>query len=360
MFGLNATPLGGPLRQDRCNDPLTPSPARTDPVPRHPRFDPLQEDQGPDPLDAVFGTQGMTVGLITPLEAYAESPVPTLDGHAAAARRAEEAGFASIWLRDVPFFDPKFGDAAQIMDPLVYAGFLAAQTRTIAIGTAGIVLPLREPIAVTKQAATIDMLTQGRFLLGLSSGDRPAEYPAFGLRFDKRADRFREAFRLIRKLHGEAFPRGKTQGFGTLSGDLDLLPKPQEGRLPMIAVGRAGQTVPWIAKNADAWIWTVDDPKSVTKILNELKASSGKRRPPPYGYSTFLDLDRNPDAPARREHNVLRIGRKALLARLQQQAAQGVKHVAFNLRPSRRPAERIIDEMGAHILPALARPSRKR
>ncbi|EAU48361.1 bacterial luciferase family protein [Salipiger bermudensis HTCC2601] len=329
-------------------------------MPRHSRFDPLQQDRGADPLDAVFGTQGMTVGLVTPLEAYAESPVPTLDGHAAAARRAEEAGFASIWLRDVPFFDPKFGDAAQIMDPLVYAGFLAAETRTIAIGTAGIVLPLREPIAVAKQAASIDMLTQGRFLLGLSSGDRPTEYPAFGVRFDKRADRFREAYRLIRKLQDEAFPRGKTQGFGTLSGNLDLLPKPQGDRLPMIAVGRAGQTVPWIAKNADAWIWTVDDPKSVTKILNELKAASGKRRPPPYGYSTFLDLDRNPDAPARRDHNVLRIGRKALLARLQQQAAQGVKHVAFNLRPSRRPAERIIDEMGAHILPALARPSRKR
>lgn len=329
-------------------------------MPRPPRFDPLQDDRRSDPLGAVFGTQGMTVGLITPLEAYAESPMPTLEGHAAAARRAEEAGFAAIWLRDVPFFDPKFGDAAQIMDPLVYAGFLAAQTRTITIGTAGIVLPLREPIAVAKQAATIDMLTQGRFILGLSSGDRPTEYPAFGIRFDKRAERFREAFKLIRKLHGEAFPRGTTQGFGTLSGDLDLLPKPQEDRLPMIAVGRAGQTVPWIAKNADAWIWTVDDPKSVAKILNELKAASGKRRPPPYGYSTFLDLDGNPDAPARREHNVLRIGRKALLARLLQQAAQGVKHVAFNLRPSRRPAERIIDEMGAHILPVLARPSRER
>ncbi len=301
----------------------------------------------------------MTVGLITPLEAYADSPIPTLDGHAEAARRAEDAGFSSIWLRDVPFFDPKFGDAAQILDPFVYAGFLASQTRDIAIGTAGIVLPLREPISVAKQAASVDMLSRGRFILGLSSGDRPAEYPAFGIDFGKRAERFREAFSLVRKLHGEGFPKGKTKGFGTLRGDLDLLPKPLDDRLPMIAVGRAGQTVPWIAKNADAWIWTVDDPKSVGKILADLKAASGKRRPPPYGYSTFLDLDRNPDAPAQRRHNVLRIGRKALLERLQSQAALGVRHVAFNLRPSRRPAERIIDEMGEHILPELARTSPK-
>ncbi|MGR3440437.1 TIGR03571 family LLM class oxidoreductase [Salipiger abyssi] len=305
-------------------------------------------------LDAVFGTGGLTVGLITPLEAYPDSPIPTLEGHADAARRAEDAGFASLWLRDVPFFDPKFGDAAQILDPLVYAAFLAAETRHIAIGTAGIVLPLREPIAVAKQASSIDMLSRGRFLLGLSSGDRPPEYPAFGMNFGKRAETYREAFGLIRKLHGEAFPKGKTQGFGSLRGDLDLLPKPVDERLPMIAVGRAGQTVPWIAKNTDAWIWTVDEPKSVSRILAELKAAAGRRRPPPYGYSTFLDLDRNPDAPARRQHNVLRIGRKALLARLQEQAALGIRHVAFNLRPSRRDAQRIIDEMGTHILPALA------
>ena len=44
------------------------------------------------------------------------------------AKRTEEAGFASIWLRDVPFYDPNFGDAAQMLDPFVYAGYMASVT----------------------------------------------------------------------------------------------------------------------------------------------------------------------------------------------------------------------------------------
>jgi luciferase-type oxidoreductase len=131
----------------------------------------------------------LTLGFIMPLEAYPDGPLPTLVDHAERARQADEAGFAALWLRDVPFLDPGFGDAGQILDPFTYAGYLAAITRRIGIGTAGVVLPLREPLIVTKQAASVDQLLGGRFLLGLSSGDRPEEYPAFGLELGSRTKR---------------------------------------------------------------------------------------------------------------------------------------------------------------------------
>ncbi|RML86519.1 Luciferase protein, partial [Pseudomonas syringae pv. maculicola] len=59
---------------------------------------------------------------------------------------ADKAGFAALWLRDVPMLDPAFGDAGQIFDPFVYAGLLAGVTQRICIGTAGIVMTLRHPL----------------------------------------------------------------------------------------------------------------------------------------------------------------------------------------------------------------------
>jgi luciferase-type oxidoreductase len=141
-----------------------------------------------------FAPGKLTFGFIAPLEAYPNTPGPTLADHEKMAQYVDEAGFSSIWLRDVPFYDPSFGDVGQAIDPMVYAGFLAAITRQIGIGTAGIVLPLRDPLIVAKQAASVDVLLKGRFMLGLASGDRPAEYPAFGSDFDTRAERYREAF----------------------------------------------------------------------------------------------------------------------------------------------------------------------
>ncbi len=59
----------------------------------------------------------------------------------------------------------------------------------------------------------------------MSSGDRAVEYPAFGVDFDNRAERFREAFELVRTTIEDRFPTKKTQFYGELSGNLDLVPK---------------------------------------------------------------------------------------------------------------------------------------
>ena len=310
----------------------------------------------PDSFHRVFGETQLTVGLLTPVEAYPDTPFPSLTDHGSLVQRAEEAGFASIWLRDVPFYDPNFGDAAQVVDPFVYAGYLAAITRQITLGSAGIVLPLRDPISVAKQSASTDLLTAGRFILGVSTGDRAAEYPAFGIDFAERAERFQESVEMIKRLQQEHFPSQASRHYGTLSGTLGLYPKPRCGSLPMVAVGRARQSIAWLAKNMDAWIWSVDEDSAITGILSALAEEAGDKPSPKYGYAAFFDLDANPDAPYQRYYNVVRIGRKALIERLLRHQALGVSHVALNLKPSRREARAVIDEMGEHVLPALARP----
>ncbi len=307
----------------------------------------------PDSFTRVFSENQLSIGLLTPLEAYPDSPFPGLQDHQKMAKLAEQAGFSSIWIRDVPFYAPNFGDTGQMLDPFVYAGYLAASTEHITLGTAGIILPLKDPVVVAKQAVSTDYLSGGRFILGVSTGDRPAEYPAFGAEFDNRAERYRESIDIIKTLHTEHFPRFSSQHYGNLNGHLDMHPKPINHKVPMIAVGRSRQPIEWLAKNLDAWIWSVDDAAAIKDIVASLKINAGEQTPPAYGYATFFDLDPNPNAPYQRYYNIVRIGRNALLERLKRHREIGVNHIALNLKPSRRSAKEVIEEMGEYVLTEL-------
>ena len=118
----------------------------------------------------------------------------TMANQVALARRASELGFAALWFRDVPLLDPRFGDAGQIYDPWTYLGFIAARTRDIALATGSIVLPLRHPLHVAKAAASVDVLSGGRMVLGVATGDRPIEFPAFGRPFETRGEAYLREF----------------------------------------------------------------------------------------------------------------------------------------------------------------------
>jgi hypothetical protein len=149
----------------------------------------------PTALDRLVNPDGrLTLGLELPLdndwsatrlraEGTAGRPfgVPDLTEHARLARLADELGFAALWVRDVPLYDPQqFGDAGSVFEVFTHLGHLAAVTERAVLGTAAVVLPLRRPLLVAKAAATVDVLSGGRFVLGLASGDRPVEYPLFG------------------------------------------------------------------------------------------------------------------------------------------------------------------------------------
>jgi luciferase-type oxidoreductase len=331
-----------------CRGPVTTQvsnmsqPASTSPLPlelaNHPGF------------ARVFQPGHLTFGFIAPLESYPDSPGPTLANHLEMARKADEGGFSAIWLRDVPFYDPNFGDVGQVLDPMVYAGFLAAVTHNIAIGTAGIVLPLRDPLIVAKQAASVDQLLAGRFILGLASGDRPVEYPAFGMDFNNRADRFRDALGVIRAATEQHWPRHQSRHYGQLTGNLDLMPSPVGARLPTLTIGMAGQTMEWAAEHTDGILWYLTDPARLPAVLDQWQTASHGKPFKPYGYGTFFDLDRDPDCPLQ-VGRVMRAGRKALIDLWRRQQDQGVNHIALNFKPQQRPAAEVIDEMGEYILP---------
>jgi luciferase-type oxidoreductase len=302
----------------------------------------------------VFRPGHLTFGFITPIEGYPDSAGPTMTRHSEMARRADEADVAAIWLRDVPFYDPSFGDVGQVLDPLVYAGWLAANTRNIAIGTAGLVLPLRQPLHVAKAAASIDQLSNGRFMLGLAGGDRPGEFPTFGIPYDERSARYRDGLDIIKAAGGESFTTHVSEFSGFLDGTLDLIPKPVGSRLPTVAIGRSGQDLPWIASNMDAWIASGFDIRRIADVVpqwREFGAGAFKG----YGYGMWFDLDDDPDAPVQFGRVFIRGGRKPLTDFFHSQQEAGVNHVVLNIKPTRRDPAAIIDELAEHVFPAFPR-----
>jgi luciferase-type oxidoreductase len=178
-----------------------------------------------------------------------------------------------------------FGDAGQIFDPIPYLGYLAASTERILLGTAGIVLPLRHPVTLAKEAATVDALSGGRLLLGLASGDRPGEYPFFGADFDRRGETYREGVRVMREIWEQAAQ-------GRIDQD-SFLPAPVDGTIPLIGIGGAQQSPAWAAENLDAHMTYHRAGPQMRAVAAQWRAISLK----PFMTNLYLDLAENPDAP---------------------------------------------------------------
>lgn len=300
--------------------------------------------------DAVFRPGRLTLGLVVPIEAYPDCAVPTMDEHLERVRLAERLGFSAVWLRDVPFNDPAFGDAGQVLDPFVYLGALAVATSTIALGVASIVLPLRHPAHVAKAAASVDALSEGRLLLGIASGDRPTEYPALGIPFEERSERFRAGVEYIRNVAGS---HARFDNLYGAPSNLDLLPKPTGARLPLLVTGSSRQSPEWIAEHADGWMTYPRPVEAQAGILEDWRqrVERAGRTPRPVMQPLYLDLDPDPHAPPRPLHLGLRTGLDALRHHLERLQDAGVHHVALNLRFNRGNIPKTLETLAEGLLP---------
>ncbi|MBA4543277.1 MULTISPECIES: LLM class oxidoreductase [Thermoactinomyces] len=273
--------------------------------------------------------------------------VPNMERHAEFARLVDRLGFKSMWIRDVPFFDPhRFGDAAQLFDPFAYLGYLAAITHDVILATGAIVLPLRHPYHVAKAAATVDQLSGGRFVMGIATGDRPVEFPIFGVDADQKGAILREHVELIK----EAWNKDHM----LFDNQLDLLPKPVQPEIPIVMAGRGTQTLEWIVQHLDGWF---NYPRGVAstelqieeweKVHEKLGITERK----PYISAYHLDLHEHPYHPAKPFKFGATIGRNELIRHLKRLEEIGVNHIALHFRHSQRPIPEVLHELAEYVLP---------
>jgi len=310
-------------------------------------------DQAPG-FRRMFRAGHLTLGVFFPIEAF-KGDEPTMQGQERLAQRAQALGYAALWVRDVPLRDPNFGDLGQVHDPWVYLGWIAAHTQTIALATGSIVLPLRHPLHVAKAAASVDQLSGGRLVLGVASGDRPVEFPAFGVDSERRPVLFREYFDVIRHVLAHERPV-LTSTAGVLTANADLVPKPL-GRLPMLVTGHSGQPLPWIAGHADGWITYPRGVDRQAEVVARWRGEVDAARPgafKPFVQSLYVDLADDPHQPPTPIHLGFRAGWHFLLRFLDSLRVVGVNHVILNFKYGARPASEVLEEIGTEVLPPLA------
>lgn len=273
---------------------------------------------------------------------------PDLRRHAELARLADRLGFRALWVRDVPLYDPSFGDAAQVFEVFSYLGYLAGVTQNILLGTAAVVLPIREPLLTLKSAATVQRLSGNRLLLGVASGDRPVEYPLFGREFGGRGGNFREQVALLREGPQARLPDG-----------LDVLPR-VESPLPLLVAGLAQQTPSWLGEHMDGCLAYPGTPEDHARRVAAWRDVAGDTpHTKPYASFIHLDLAENADEPLQRWRFGLRGGRKALIAELHALRAAGVDHIGLHFRRNQRPLDETFHEIAEYVLPIFHRSSAK-
>ena len=164
---------------------------------------------------------------------------------------AERLGFPSVFRSD-HFFGRTQQDSLEAYLSLVVA---AVETSCIRFGPLVTPVTVRTPVNVGRMAAQIDVLSQGRFVLGLGAGGLETEHQAYGIPFPpvgERFDRLEETINLMRAL----WVPGRTSYNGRYYRieDVECLPKPAPGR-PPITIGGTGErrTLRLVAQYADEW-----------------------------------------------------------------------------------------------------------
>lgn len=107
---------------------------------------------------------------------------------------AEELGFRSAWITEHHFCDDGYTPS-----PLTIAAAIGARTRQMTVGTNLIVLPLHDPIRIAEDAATVSILTGGRFRLGVGQGYHEEEFEGFGRKLRNRPSLLEEGIEIIRR-----------------------------------------------------------------------------------------------------------------------------------------------------------------
>ncbi|MFX3673640.1 MAG: TIGR03571 family LLM class oxidoreductase [Paenisporosarcina sp.] len=302
-------------------------------------------------FNKMYQKDKMTLGFSIPTEKMSKNPI--MENQLELALKIEDYGFAALWLRDVTIQNLNIDDNGQMYDLWIYLTYLAAKTKHIALGTSSVVLPLRHPVRVAKEATSIDQLFPERLIMGVASGDREKDFIALGVSKQEVGPLFKERFSFLERLLKEDRPTIHSD-FGVMDGtDMRMIPKPVSS-IPTMVTGFSKQPMEWIAEHGDGWIQYPRTIGNQTKLINDYRTLTEIHAPgvfKPFSQTLFIDLSENPDAPPVSIPLGYHVGRNQLVELLHQFQEIGVNHLAFVLYFSQRPPAEVIQELGEFVLP---------
>ena len=208
------------------------------------------------------GTGKIKLGVLVPTF----GPAALEAGVGSRARAAELAGFDSLWVADHIVMPARsesrypFSDDGEItwpmdqpfLDAMVACGAIAEATELAEIGTAVLVLSLRDTVTVAKQVATIDHISKGRFALGVGLGWLREEFEILGVDFDTRSSLTTEAITLLRSAWTGRPPEFEGKHHHLPDG-VHFFPVPTRA-VPILMGGTSDAALDRAASLADGWI----------------------------------------------------------------------------------------------------------
>jgi probable F420-dependent oxidoreductase len=222
-------------------------------------------------------------------------PLPARYGIPALARAAEGAGFESLWVSDhvvMPeSFESRYPFAADgratwpsetpYFDALIALALIAAVTERATLGTAVLVLPLRHPIIVAKQLASIDASSGGRLRLGVGAGWLREEFDALGVPFDDRGSRLVEWLHLLRSCW-TGTPAAHVGAHYSLPEGVLFYPTPLH-EIPVLIGGHSRAALRRAGRYADGWLAQqsldridVDELEAAVDLMRDAAGEAGR------------------------------------------------------------------------------------
>ena len=225
----------------------------------------------------------MPIGVSTPLPAYTIDPAFT-------AKKAEELGFDSIWYAEHPAvpvhsnspFPATGGEIpwtySHFTDPYIALAKASGVTSTIKLGTGITLIPERNPLLLAKEISTLDLVSGGRFILGIGTGWLREETELMGGDFEHRWTQTREAIEVMKELwtKEEAEYHGRYFDFPPVKS----YPKPvQQPHPPIVLGGMARNVLRRVVAHADGWLpnrVTAADVEDSRAKLDAMAAEAGR------------------------------------------------------------------------------------
>ncbi len=220
----------------------------------------------------------MKIGLI-PVNVGVQTPQAIV----AVAQKAEEVGVESLWTFEhaiVPLdyqskypysADGKMGAAPEtnFVDPLIALTLVAANTERIRLGTGVNILPQVSPLLLAKQAASLDFVSGGRFMLGVGIGWLREEFDAMGASFERRGARFDDYIDAMRKVWSEGVVEHEGE-FVKWTG-FKSHPLPVQEPFPVVIGGSKGKAFQRVAKYGQGWFVPTSKADDLPPLIEKLE-----------------------------------------------------------------------------------------
>jgi probable F420-dependent oxidoreductase len=258
-------------------------------------------------------------------------PLASGENLRAAAQTVEEAGFDSVWVSEhiviprkrvsrypgSPSGEFPLPPDTPFLDSLSTLHFVAACTQRVQLGTSACILPWRNPVITAKELATLDVLSNGRLILGVGAGWWAEEFAMLGVPFEHRGSRLSEYIQLLKALWTEQNP--SFHGRFWQIEEVGFSPKPAQKPHPPIWIGGDGEAAfRRVARLGDTWHAAFNQPEQLAEKYARIQNYAREAGRDPQSVGLTVRTSAPTDTPQ-------------AIERLGAYAEAGVSHVALEL-----------------------------